>query len=151
MSKTIAQLTLLTASLGICLAITISAQGGAPAGAKTGSTWDGVYSAAQATRGEALYVANCSACHARTLEGGDMAPGLTGSVFMANWDGLTVGDLFERIRISMPLDQPGKLARQENADVVAFILKSNQWPAGSAELPATLPELNQIKLRAGKP
>src|SRR3989442_1483772 len=70
------------------------------------TVWDGVYSPAQAQRGEAAFVQACSNCHGRTLEGADMTPALTGGAFMANWDGLTVGDLFDRIRISMPADRP---------------------------------------------
>src|SRR5713226_3495698 len=83
------------------------------------TVWDGVYNNEQAKRGEAAFVEACSNCHGRTLEGADMTPALTGGGFMANWDTLTLGDLFDRIRTSMPADRPGSLSRQEDADVVA--------------------------------
>jgi hypothetical protein len=113
--------------------------------------WDGVYNDAQAKRGEAAFIQACSNCHGRTLEGADMTPGLTGGSFMANWDGLTVGDLFDRIRISMPADRPGSLARQENADIIAYILRFNQFPSGKEELPVQINTLKQIIFKAERP
>jgi cytochrome c len=118
-------------------------------GART--VWDGVYSEAQAKRGEAIFVDACSNCHGRTLEGQDMTPPLTGGVFMSNWDGLSVGDLTDRIRSSMPLDRPGSLSRQDNVDVVAYILRFNQFPAGKDELPIQINTLKQIVFKAAKP
>src|SRR5438309_1591113 len=112
------------------------------------TVWDGVYNDTQAKRGEAVYLEACSNCHGRTLEGADMTPGLTGGAFMANWDGLTVGDLFDRIRISMPADRPGSLSRQEDADVVAYILRFNEFPAGKEELPREVQVLKQILFKS---
>ena len=80
-----------------------------------------------------------------------MTPPLTGGVFMANWDGLSVGDLTDRIRSSMPLDRPGSLSRQDNVDVVAYILRFNQFPAGKDELPREIQTLKQIVFKAQKP
>jgi hypothetical protein len=77
-----------------------------------------------------------------------MTPPLTGAAFMSNWDGLTVGDLVERIRISMPLNRPGTLSRQQNADVVAYILKFNQFPTGKDEMPRDVQTLKQILFKA---
>jgi mono/diheme cytochrome c family protein len=112
------------------------------------TVWDGVYNDEQARRGEAVFVQACSNCHGRTLEGADMTPALTGGAFMANWDGLTVGDLVDRIRISMPADRPGSLSRQENVDVVAYILRFNQFPSGKEELPRDVTTLKQIVFKA---
>src|ERR1700736_4987928 len=84
------------------------------------SIWDGVYTEEQAKRGEPLYTATCGSCHGPDLTGGEMAPGLTGGEFRSDWDGLTVGDLFERVRVSMPQDSPGSLSRQQYADILAF-------------------------------
>ncbi len=98
--------------------------------AKTARTvWDGVYTQAQAERGKVLYTKECAACHGPDLSGGEEAPPLTGGAFLANWNGLTVGELFERIRLSMPEGKAGTLSRQTNADILAFILASNQFPA----------------------
>ena len=114
------------------------------------SVWDGVYSEDQAKRGEAVFINECSMCHGRDLEGADMTPPLTGAVFMSNWDGLTVGDLVERIRISMPLNRPGTLSRQQNADVVAYILRFDQFPSGKEELPRDLTAQKQILFKASR-
>lgn len=57
------------------------------------SVWDGVYTAEQAKRGEALYGEHCASCHGAALAGAEAAPALTGFEFSANWNGLTLGDL----------------------------------------------------------
>ena len=98
------------------------------------SVVDGVYSEAQATRGEATYKKECASCHGDGLEGDGFAPGLTGSEFMSSWNGTTVGDLFDRIRQSMPPSNPASVAAPGKADIVAYLLKSNKFPAGQAEL-----------------
>ncbi len=67
---------------------------------------------------------------------------------MANWNGLTVGDLFERIRVSMPQDRPGRLTRQQNADILSFILSANQFPIGTVELSSETERLKQIRFEA---
>lgn len=117
----------------------------------TQSIWDGVYTEEQATRGKALYAKECATCHGGELAGGGMAPPLAGSVFIANWDGLTVSDLFERIRISMPQNAPGSLNHEQNADIVAFLFSSNQFPAGTTAMPAEAGLLKQIKVDTKKP
>src|SRR5262245_49010222 len=66
------------------------------------SQWDGVFAQEQAKRGEGLYSQYCSSCHGQDLTGGEMAPGLTGGEFNANWNDLSLGQLFERIRVGMP-------------------------------------------------
>ena len=113
--------------------------------------WGGVYTEAQAKRGDAHYAEKCASCHAPDLSGIDQAPALTGSDFTTNWNDLSVNDLFERIRISMPADKPGTLERQQVADVLAFILQKNNLPAGQTELPADADALKGIKFVARKP
>jgi|SRR5580700_1204185 mono/diheme cytochrome c family protein len=115
------------------------------------SVWDGVYTDAQAKRGAAVYAANCASCHGTALNGGESAPPLTGSEFFSNWDGLTLGDLFDRIRSTMPADNPGKLTRDQDSDVLAFMLSVSQFPAGQSELEHRTEVLKQIKLEATKP
>lgn len=128
---------------GALSAGTVAAQG------KT--QWDGVYTEAQATRGDALYAQYCASCHGPDLAGGEMAPGLTGGEFTANWNDLSLGDLFERIRISMPQNAPGSLSRQQNADILAFMLRKMNMPIGQAELATGTDELKTIKFLAAKP
>jgi S-disulfanyl-L-cysteine oxidoreductase SoxD len=117
----------------------------------TRSVWDGVYTAEQADRGRPLYVKECASCHGDQLTGGEAAPPLAGGVFLSNWNGLTVGDLFERIRKTMPQSKPGKLPRATIADVTAYMLKVNEFPSGKEEL-STKPEmLSQIQIESTKP
>jgi mono/diheme cytochrome c family protein len=120
-----------------------------PEGART--VWGGVFTQAQADRGGAVYSQNCANCHGSGLEGADMSPALAGAAFMASWNDLTLGDLSERIRISMPADRPGTLSRQEQADVIAFILRSNRFPAGTSELPTETPALRAVKFLTVQP
>jgi mono/diheme cytochrome c family protein len=119
--------------------------------AAAASVWDGVYTDEQAKRGEGVYYQRCGACHGPSLEGGDMTPALVGGVFTSTWNDLPLSDLFERIRITMPLNQPSTLSRQQTADVTAFLLKSNKWPAGQAELPREIEPLKEIQIQALKP
>ena len=115
------------------------------------SVWDGVFTKEQAKRGEALYSSECASCHGLTLNGGEMAPPLTGGEFLSNWNGLTVGDLFDRIRQSMPADRPGSLNRDKNADILAHILSMNQFPPGEKELDRQTETLKQIRIDTAKP
>jgi mono/diheme cytochrome c family protein len=115
------------------------------------SIWDGIYTEEQATRGKALYAQECASCHGGELTGGEMAPPLAGGEFMAGWDGLTVGDLFERIRISMPQNAPGSLSGQQNADVLAYVFSASKFPAGTSEMPKEAGILKQIKFEVKKP
>jgi len=116
----------------------------------TKSVWDGVYTQEQANRGKALYSSECASCHGAELTGGEMAPGLAGGEFISGWDGLTVGDLFERIRISMPQNAPGSLSGQQNADILAFVFSVNKFPTGSTDLPKEAGILKQIKFEGKK-
>jgi len=81
--------------------------------AESRSVWDGVYTEEQAKRGESVYRKECAACHGDLLAGAESAPPLTGGAFLANWNGLTIGDLFDRIRKTMPQSAPGRLTRQQ--------------------------------------
>jgi quinoprotein glucose dehydrogenase len=115
------------------------------------SIWDGVYTREQAERGRKLYSAECAACHGETLSGGEAAPALSGGEFLSDWNGLTVGDLFERIRLSMPQDHPGRLSRQENADIISYILGVNKFPTGKTELQQKTEQLKEIRFEATRP
>ena len=116
----------------------------------TRSVWDGVYTDAQAERGRPLYNQHCASCHADTLMGGEMSPPLVGGEFLSNWNGLTLGDLFERIRTTMPQNNAGKLSREVNADITAYILSVNKFPAGKTELPHATEFLKQIRIESEK-
>lgn len=115
------------------------------------SVWDGVYTEEQAKRGEAIYTKECASCHGDTLIGGGGASPLTGGMFMSNWNGLALSDLFDRIRKTMPQGTPGKLSKQQDADVLAYILSFNKFPAGKTELPRQVEFLREIRFDATKP
>ncbi|HLG15692.1 MAG TPA: c-type cytochrome [Blastocatellia bacterium] len=115
------------------------------------SVWDGVYTEEQANRGQVVYARECSRCHAVDLSGVDEAPALSGGAFLANWDGLTVGDLSERVRISMPPNAKGKLSRQQIVDVLGHLLSVNGFPAGKSELDPKTEVLKLIRIEATKP
>jgi S-disulfanyl-L-cysteine oxidoreductase SoxD len=114
------------------------------------TTWDGVYSDAQATKGEAIYMDKCAKCHGTELTGGD-APDLVGGAFAADWDGLSVAQLFDRTRTSMPQDNPQSLSRDDTAAIISFVLRKNGFPAGSADMASAPEALNGIKYVAVKP
>ena len=115
------------------------------------TVWDGVYTEDQAGKGAEVYRASCIACHGSALEGVESAPPLTGDVFGANWTGTTLGELAERIRVSMPLDKPGSLGRQQLADVIAYILKVGNFPAGMTPLDPQAASLDRIRFISVKP
>ena|SRR5437867_1842774 len=115
------------------------------------SVWDGVYTEEQARRGQTLYASECQSCHGAALTGVEEAPPLAGPAFLANWNGLTVGDLSERIRASMPPNNPRRLSRDKIADILARVLSVNEFPAGKAELEREPEVLKQIRIDASKP
>jgi sugar lactone lactonase YvrE len=115
------------------------------------TTWSGVYTEAQAQRGEPLYQANCSTCHGVTLGGTGEAPAISGPEFQSNWDTQSLGDLFDRIHKTMPFNNPGSLPSQTNADILAHVLKVNGFPAGAAELAKRAEALMAIKFVAERP
>lgn len=117
----------------------------------TKSVWSGVYTADQAKNGQSIYNEQCSSCHGDTLMGGESAPALAGGEFLSNWNGLTLGDLFERIRTTMPQSRPGSLSREKNTLILAYMLSVNQFPAGKTDLPQQTEVLKEIKIDAQKP
>ena len=112
----------------------------------TSTVLDGVFSAAQASRGRQVYTQNCESCHGPELKGGEQAPSLAGSDFIVFWTELPVGSLFERIKLSMPQDTPGRLTDEEYTDVVAYMLDASDYPAGDQELPADKAALDMIMI-----
>ena len=115
------------------------------------SVWEGVYTSAQAERGAAAYAQACAMCHGAQLAGTGEAKALAGPEFLSNWNGLTMGDLFERTRTTMPLDKPGSLSREAYADALAYILKFNSFPTGERELASRPEMLAGIRIDAFKP
>src|ERR1700748_310033 len=121
---------------------------GAGGAAARTSIWDGVYTDTQAEHGRTLYMQNCGRCHGADLSGTFEIPPLVGR-FMPYWSGTTLDALFDYVSTAMPLDHPGALGPAANADIVAFILKSNAIPSGSKELSAG--QVKAISFDSAKP
>jgi mono/diheme cytochrome c family protein len=122
-----------------------------PAAAQVAASSAPLYTAAQAGRGQAQYTQQCASCHGQSLEGIEIAPPLAGPDFVDKWTGQSLGDLFERIRTTMPKNKPGSLTREAVADITAYILSVNQYPVGSTDLPADAQPLRGIRIDAAKP
>ena len=121
------------------------------ASAQGKTTLDGVYSEAQATRGEKVYAASCASCHGDDLSGGGQTPALAGKEFNGDWNDLSMGDLFDRTRLSMPADKPGSLTPEQTVDVIAYLLKKGSFPVAQADLPTDTAALKGIKYVSPKP
>jgi mono/diheme cytochrome c family protein len=115
------------------------------------TVWDGVYTETQADRGSLVYITQCAECHGEGGLGGGMPPVLVGGAFSANFNTLSVGDLFTRNRDTMPVGNEAGLSRQEYVDVTAYMLRINGFPAGSEELPTRVATLNQIRYLSTRP
>jgi S-disulfanyl-L-cysteine oxidoreductase SoxD len=120
-----------TAALGIGIGAT--ARVGAQSKA---SVWDGVYSDEQATRGKDEYEYNCGNCHIHDLSGDSIkdVPPLAGSDFIVKWQGKSVKELLDYITTNMPQDSRGSLGAKTYADITAYVLKVNTFPAGPQAL-----------------
>jgi len=117
--------------LGACLILTI-----ATTAATQKSVKDGVYTAAQAERGEVVFKSRCASCH---------TPGyFTDENFYTNYADKPLWQLFDVVSDSMPEDDPGSLKIEQYADVIAFLLKLNKFPAGQADLPIDKDALSEI-------
>ena len=119
-----------------------------PAASTVTSVMDGVYTSEQSARGEALYRKACQSCHTPTLRGGVVIPALVGTDFIAKWARMSTGDLYERIRTTMPPSASRRLTREEYADVVAFMFDKNNFPAGEQELGSEFAELKNIQIQS---
>ena len=111
-----------------------------------GTVTSGVYTDAQAKRGQTVYAEACSKCHLDDLSGGKDSPPLVGDEFLKGWTGKTVGALFDEVRMTMPFDSPGRLTAEQYADVLAYILSANKFPAGSQDLPHEVAPLQAIQI-----
>jgi S-disulfanyl-L-cysteine oxidoreductase SoxD len=94
------------------------------------TVWEGVYTEAQAARGMAEYSRSCQGCHAVVPDG--KAP-LVGDAFWKSFSQKTGADLLTFVSTYMPNGAPGSLSSAAYEDIVAFILKSNGFPAGATE------------------
>lgn len=118
--------------------------GAALAQAPDRSTAEGVYTEAQAARGEQVNVEMCSSCHFPEDE-------WVGEEFLGKWLDRSAKDLFHDIRTTMPEDFPDSLSGQQYADVLAYIFRLNGMPAGPTELKPDDASLGRILIERTKP
>jgi S-disulfanyl-L-cysteine oxidoreductase SoxD len=125
------------ASIALVLSTSLSGSVAlAAAGEDPRTIVDRVYSVAQAERGEARFKISCSSCH---------TPGsFGGGSFAERWDGQTMAEVFDFVSNAMPENDPGGLKKEEYADVLAFILRLNAYPAGNDELPIDSDALKKL-------
>lgn len=133
------------------MAIGLAMAGAALAQDAGKSVWQGIYTSEQADRGAGIYAQRCGACHGAALNGTGEAPPLIGGEFVSHWDTMTVGDLYDRVRTTMPQNDPQSMTREEYADVLAFLLKTNGFPTGSQPLDRRSEVLATIGITAEKP
>ena len=100
---------------------------------KPRTVWDGVYTEAQATRAAGVFGASCAGCHALAPEGNRP---LSGEEFWQSHTQKSVTELLAYISKNMPNGNGGSLSQESYNDIVALILKSNGFPAGTTELTA---------------
>jgi cytochrome c len=111
------------------------------------TVWNGVYTEAQASRGQQAYQRTCSYCHLKDLSGfgGDTtAPPLTGARFFVRWDQLTVAEIFTTVQETMPDNAPSSLSSQEYVDIIGYLFKANDMPSGTTELSTDREKLERI-------
>jgi len=99
------------------------------------------YTSRQASRGDGLFRDNCVSCHSSSE--------FAGASFQRRWRNRAVGDIYEFVLYSMPDDNPGGLPEQTYADIVAYMLSMNDFPAGDAELPTSMDALMEMKMFTG--
>lgn len=123
---------------GLLLVATLATAAGQAPRPKPVTTSSGVYTAAQAARGEQTYMSICVACHP--------AGTYAAAAFRAKWNGQLMSDLFSLVSSTMPKEQPGTLDAEEYAQVLAYVLRQNGAPAGKQQLPATVKALKRIRI-----
>ncbi len=121
---------------GLLLAIAIQERGSAQA-ART--TLSGVYTLAQAEKGEDVYYGTCVTCHPKGT--------YAGASFKANWGGRPLSDLYDWVKTKMPKSDPGSLTPNQSVQVMAYILQQNKMPPGPTPMPTDRNVLGTIKIQ----
>ena len=107
---------------------------------------DGVYTTAQAERGKSNFLSGrCGGCHQLDLSG-DRGPALKGDGFLSHWENGSVNALFKKISETMPPNGPNETTDEAKIDIIAFLLQSNGFPVGKAELRLDADALEAIEI-----
>jgi S-disulfanyl-L-cysteine oxidoreductase SoxD len=143
----------IAASLVLVVACAIGTRAVPAQEASRRSIWEGVYSDVQANRGEREYGRTCEHCHGAGLEGdaGREIPPLVSDSFMRGWDGKNLRQLFDIMSRSMPADNRGSLSARTYTDLMAYLLRANEVPAGTSGLPDTPGALEPIVFERSAP
>jgi mono/diheme cytochrome c family protein len=134
--------TCLAAFLLLLVGLGVRGAAQTPAPAPPETTLGGVYTADQAKRGEESYMNICVGCHS--------AGTYVGPEFLGKWEGKPLAEIFEVMSEKMPKDDPGSLELKEYAQILAYILRQNKMPEGTAELASDVTVLKKIKFEAPK-
>jgi mono/diheme cytochrome c family protein len=134
--------------LAICALLVAGAYSLTAQAQQARSVADGVFTAEQAQRGEALYNKECLTCHGQKLEG-LVGPMLTGEVFLSAWGGRSMAELVDKIQFTMPLQAPNSLNRQQSIDIAAYMLQAGSFRTGQTALNDA--GLKQVAFPAAKP
>jgi mono/diheme cytochrome c family protein len=126
-----------TAAALLIACVTATVAQSPPAADSSRSAADGAYTASQAKQGETVFGRTCGNCHG--------TPEFSGPTFRKIWAGRAVYELFDQLRNTMPLDNPGGLSREQYAGVIAYLMKLNEFPAGDIELPVTDDALKRVR------
>ena len=126
-----ARLTMVAVALGV---VALGVYRAAPLQGQGKTVWGGVFTDAQAERGKTVYEEQCSFCHLADLSGQGFAPPLVDDAFTQRWQDGNLGDLFTIVKVTMPQDKPQSLTDAQYAEIVAYVLKVNKYPAGDQEL-----------------
>ena len=106
--------------------------------AKPLTTESGVYTAAQASKGEQVYMTFCVSCHPVGT--------YSAQAFKDKWNGAPLVKLFDFVTDSMPKNEPGSLETSDYVQAISYILKINGAPPGKTPLPADRAALAKIRL-----
>ena len=119
----------------------------AAGGAMPTNIWEGIFSNAQAKRGDKLYAQHCAMCHMVDMGGKEPAPELAGDSFLAKWLGHDVGELYTRVSTTMPAGNPGILKPNEYADLVALLLQANNFKGGAVDMKPDAAALKKVVIK----
>lgn len=127
-----------SAGLAACAVLLVTASSLAMSGQDQTSVKAGVYTAAQADRGQALFRSKCASCHAPNR--------FTDDLFYTSFAGKPLWEMFDVISDTMPEDNPASMKPEEYVDIMAYLLKLNSFPTGAEELPVGKDKLSTITM-----
>ena len=128
--------------MAAAVAVLVTSAAVAAKQAPTKTTNSGVYTTAQADRGKKVFSEKCTGCHEPSR--------FSGETFHESWDNKPLKDIWDVASGTMPEDNPGSLKQQEYADIIAYFLSLNEYPAGDAELQPGAAPMAAIKVEKKK-